>query len=169
MKDEFQYQRVFICLGSNIGDKVQHCKNGIDALIGSGNAILKNQSPFYYSEPTDFKDQDWFINGVIEIETRLEPIELIKTLKSIERQEGRTESTVQFGPRVLDMDIIFFDDWIIRLPGLVIPHPRMHLRRFVLQPLCDINPNVVHPVFKQTVKSMLEQITPDQQRIKLVV
>jgi len=155
----------YICAGSNIGDKLSNCRKGIDALTTSGAAVLKGRSPFYQTEPVDFLDQDWFINVVVKIETDLGPLQLLDTLKSIEIRAGRVRDPIRFGPRILDLDIIFYEDLVLETPQLVIPHPRMHKRCFVLKPICDIDPTIVHPVFKKDVRELLDHLGEDGQRV----
>ncbi|MBL7180756.1 MAG: 2-amino-4-hydroxy-6-hydroxymethyldihydropteridine diphosphokinase [Desulfobacterales bacterium] len=148
----------FIGVGSNLGNKRLNCRNGIDALTKSGTAVLKDQSRFYKTEPVDYEDQDWFVNAVVKIETPLDPFELLKTLKSIELRAGRIRNPIRFGPRILDLDIIFYDDLVIKTSQFEIPHPRMHKRHFVLKPICDIDPTVVHSVFKKDVRHLLDDL-----------
>ena len=155
----------YISAGSNIGDKLLNCKNGITALTESGATAIKAWSNFYKTSPVDFREQDWFVNAVVKIETRLDPIELLKNMNSIQINAGRTCDTVRFGPRILDLDIILYDDIVVDLPGITIPHPRMHKRRFVLKPLCDIDPAVIHPVFKNTFKHLLDSLDDDEQKV----
>lgn len=153
---------VYIAIGSNLGDKLSNCKKGIELLEKSGITILAC-SHFYKTEPVDYTDQDRFINAAVKAETGLAPLQLLKLLKSIEKEAGRVD-TVRFGPRILDMDIIFYDDVITDDSGLIIPHPRMHKRRFVLAPICDIEPELVHPVLKQTMAALLKQSDDDPQQ-----
>jgi 2-amino-4-hydroxy-6-hydroxymethyldihydropteridine diphosphokinase len=148
-----------------MGDKLANCRQGIVALSTSGASILKSQSPFYKTEPVDFLDQDWFINAVVKIETTLDPIQLLNTLKSIERRVGRVQDPVRYGPRILDLDIIFYDNLVLKTPQLVIPHPRMHKRCFVLKPICDIDPTIVHPVLKKDVQHLLDHLEEDGQGV----
>ena len=155
----------YIGAGSNIGNKFLNCQNGIDALIKSGQAVLKDQSRFYKTEPVDYNDQDWFVNCVVKIETTLDPLQLLNKLKSIERDAGRLNDPIKFGPRILDLDIIFFDDLVTNSSGLIIPHPRMHKRRFVLRPVCDIDPKIVHPVLKKDVQYLLDMLNENEQRV----
>ena len=155
----------FISIGSNIGNAVENCQKGLSRLKETRGIQLKKISKFYKTEPVDYKDQAWFINAVVMINTSFEPVELFNILKSIEKQAGRTIDDVRFGPRVLDLDIIFFDDLVMETPQLDIPHPRMHDRRFVLRPLCDITPNLVHPVLKKNMRNLLENLTDKGQRI----
>ena len=155
----------YICVGSNIGDKIKNCKAGIETLTRNGKSRLKAQSEFYQTEPMDYKDQDWFVNVAAKIETSLDPFALLKALKRIERNAGRTTDTIRFGPRILDMDIILYDDLILETPGLVIPHPRMHKRRFVLTPLCDIGSDIVHPVLMKNMKSLHDNLNDTEQGV----
>ena len=149
----------YIAIGSNLGDKLSNCKKGIEALEFCG-VKVSACSRFYKTAPVDYTDQDWFINAVIRIDTNLQPIELLKLLKAIEKQLGRVE-TVRFGPRVLDMDIIFYDDLVFEKDALIIPHPRMHKRGFVLRPICDIEPDFIHPALKQDMKTLLSLVEND--------
>ena len=157
--------RVYISIGSNLGLKLENCRKGIAALTCCGNCRMIDQSLVYQTEPVDYKDQDWFVNYVVKIETTLDPFSLLNTLKSIERGAGRTGDAIRFGPRVLDLDIILYDAMVLDTPNLVIPHPRMHKRRFVLKPFCDIDPDIIHPVFHRTMRSLLEDLDAKDQRI----
>ena len=113
----------------------------------------------------DYLEQNWFINAVLYIGTRLTPLSLLDKTQSIQKRLGRKSDAVRFGPRILDLDIIFYDDMIIDSPRLVIPHPRMHKRRFVLQPICDIDPTIMHPGLGQNVQDLLNQLVTDDQDI----
>lgn len=155
----------FISLGSNIGDKGLYCRRGIAALEEDPYTVITGRSRFYRTEPVDYIDQDWFVNAVVRIETRLDPPALLRLLNAIERRAGRNRTGVRFGPRTLDMDIIFYGDQIVDLPALTLPHPRMHKRRFVLQPLCDIDPTIVHPVFRKNVQYLLDHLDDEGQEI----
>jgi len=115
-------------------------------------------SKFYKTEPVDFLDQAWFVNGALKIETGLDPFELMKNLKKIERSLGQIEKEVRFGPRIIDLDIIFYGNRVIRTETLEIPHPRMDKRCFVLKPLCDIGKGVVHPVTGKSTQQLLNEI-----------
>jgi len=156
----------FICVGSNIGNKLENCKKGVDALIRSDSVTLKAQSPCYKTDPVDYLNQDWFINYVIKIETSLDPFKLLNRLKSIQKDAGRVNDTIRFGPRILDMDIILFDDAVIISENLTIPHPRMHKRRFVLKPVCDIDAEIIHPVFKKNMKYLIDNMDDEEQGIE---
>ncbi len=155
----------YIGAGSNLGNKCLNCRNGIDMLTRSGESVLKGQSKFYKTDPVGYKNQDWFINVVVKIATILEPLQLLRELKSIEGKIGREAVPIRFGPRILDLDIILYDDLVTRSAGLVVPHPRMHKRRFVLKPICDIDPKIVHPVLKKEMQYLLDSLDENEQRI----
>jgi len=155
----------FISVGSNIGDKLLNCRKGIAVLTAEGRSVLKGQSRFYRTEPVDYSDQDWFVNAVVQIETPSEPAVLFMELKSIEKDLGRKKDAIRFGPRILDLDILLYDSLTIETAELIIPHPRMHKRRFVLEPMCDIDPHRVHPVLKKDMQSLRDALGEDEQRI----
>ena len=156
---------VYISVGSNIGNKRDHCRNGIAELCTPRFAVLIDQSPYYRTEPVDYQDQDWFVNAVVKIETAADPFDLIARLKAIETENGRCGHTLRFGPRELDLDILLYDDQIIRTERLTVPHPRMHKRRFVLQPFCDIDPGVIHPVLGKPMTRLLADLDPTEQKV----
>ena len=156
---------VYISVGSNIGDKLLNCQKGISALAESDTSIIIDQSNFYKTEPVDYTDQDWFINAVVKIETVLDPFQLLYELKTIEKNAGRIENQIRYGPRILDLDIIFYDDIIINSSKLIIPHHRMHKRRFILKPICDIDPKLVHPVLKMDMQYLLDNLNDKEQGV----
>ena len=155
----------YISVGSNMGDRLQNCRQGITALTRAGGSRIVAQSRIYMTEPVDYEDQDWFINMAVKLETANDPFELLDTIKSIQRAAGRIQDVIRFGPRVLDLDILFFDDLVIDSGRLVVPHPRMHQRRFVLKPICDIDPTIVHPVLKKDMQSLLNGLGQDEQKV----
>jgi len=155
----------YISAGSNLGDRLHNCRKGIAALTESGNCVILAQSRIYMTEPVDYEDQNWFINMMIKLETELDPFQLLDHIERIQRAAGRLKDPVRYGPRILDLDIILYDDCIIDSERLVVPHPRMHKRRFVLKPICDIDPAAVHPVLKQEMQSLLKRLEPDQQKV----
>jgi len=155
----------YISIGSNIGNRLENCKKGISCLAEPEISIIKNRSAFYLTEPVDYKNQDEFVNIIVKIETRLDPFQLLDELKSIQSNAGRNHNNERFGPRVLDLDIIMYDDFVINTPELIIPHQRMHKRRFVLKPICDIDPNVIHPVLKKDMKYLLDSLDKNKQRV----
>jgi len=145
---------VYLGLGSNIGDKEQQIKNAI-TFIGDCCKVIK-ESPLYLTEPVGLSDQDWFLNGVVEIETDINPKILLSKVKSIERKLGR-KKTVKNGPRCIDIDILFYGDQVVQTKNLVIPHPLIQKRLFVLQPMKDLNPCFIHPVLHKTIKELYDE------------
>jgi len=155
----------YVGVGSNVGKKAHNCLQGIKAIDRIEGCALEIQSPLYETEPLYLEDQGWFVNSVVKIRTDLGPEELFEKLKEIERAAGRPGDGVRFGPRVLDLDILFFDDRILRGGLVEIPHPRLHERRFVLRPLCDVAPELVHPVFGKSVRSLLRELQDGGKRV----
>jgi len=139
-----------------MGDRLANCRRGVTALTHDSRCRLVEQSGIYSTEPVDYVAQNWFVNYVVKIETERDAFSLMDLVASIERRVGRVRNTIRFGPRILDLDIIFYDDLIIDTPELKIPHPRMHERHFVLKPVCDISPEMMHPVLKQSMQSLLD-------------
>ena len=158
----------YIAIGSNLGDKHQNCIRGIDLLAQMPEIEVIDRARFYRTAPVDYTDQDWFVNTAVRIETSLAPADLLTRVKQVEREAGRDKSGIRFGPRVLDLDIIFYEDLVLRTASLEIPHPRMHKRRFVLRPICDIDPTAMHPILKMPVKSLLAAIDDPDQNIELL-
>ena len=156
----------YIGIGSNLGDKLYHCEKAISEILRIDRHQLLAKSSLFKTEPVGYTSQDWFVNGVIKIETDLEPSELLRSLKTIETRLGRT-GTFRWGPRTVDLDILFFDDIQIQTGALKIPHPLIQNRRFVLIPLAEIDPNFFHPVLNKTVHELLNDLQEDQEVEKL--
>jgi 2-amino-4-hydroxy-6-hydroxymethyldihydropteridine diphosphokinase len=155
----------YISVGSNSGERLENCEFGVSRMFASGRSSLLGRSRIYETEPVGFKNQGWFLNFVVKIQTDLEPEELLKALKDIEAQAGRDFGQIRFGPRTLDLDILLYDDRVVHTQDLVIPHPRMHERRFVLRPLCDLNEDMVHPVLKKKASRLLDELAEDEQEV----
>ena len=152
---------VYIGIGSNIGDKLNHCEKAISEILKADRHKLLAKSSLFKTQPVGYASQDWFVNGVIKLETDLEPPELLRTLKTIESQLGRAQ-TFRWGPRTIDLDILFFDDIEIHTEELQIPHPLIQNRQFVLVPLVQIDRNFIHPVLKRTIQELLDNLKEDQ-------
>jgi 2-amino-4-hydroxy-6-hydroxymethyldihydropteridine diphosphokinase len=156
--------RIYLSLGSNIGDRAAHLTGAIAALNSAAVHVLR-QSSIYETEPVDFLAQDWFLNSVLEAETSLSPQQFLSLLREIERTHGRS-TLIPKGPRTLDIDILFYGSEIIRAAELEIPHPRLCNRRFVLIPLAELAPALIHPVLHTTVAELLAA-TPDRSQVRL--
>ncbi len=153
----------YLSIGSNIGDAESNCIKSVETLRTSDYLKVISVSHYYKSEPVDFLDQGYFVNLALKLKSDLSPHDLLQTLKRIQEAMGQGTKEIRFGPRIIDLDIIFYDNLIIGTADLKIPHPRMHLRNFVLKPLCDIASDFKHPVIKLSVKEMLEQLNEENQ------
>jgi len=151
----------YLGIGSNLGDKIEQCRKAISEILAIQGHRLLAQSSFYKTQPMGNPDQDWFINGVIQIETDLDPLELLRKLKEIESKMGRKE-TFRWGPRVIDLDLLLYDDLVMKTDELEIPHPQLTQRQFVLIPLVEIDPDLIHPALKKTMRKLLLEIKEDQ-------
>lgn len=159
------HKTVFLSLGANLGDREQTIESAIEALQNSEVKLLARSS-LYETEPQDVKDQPWFLNLVVKCETRLFPLQLLALALRVERDLGRVRGTVRRGPRKIDIDILLFGKSVIETPQLTVPHPRMLERRFVLEPLVEMAPNLRHPVTKEPFKKYLADVKDQQLRIK---
>ncbi len=151
----------FISIGSNIGDRLANCKEAIERMDSLNLMSVTDISRFYETYPVDYTLQRQFINCAVKIETNYDPLQLLEKLQEIEKRVGTTKKEIRFGPRILDLDIIFFGKSIIDSERLKIPHPAMSKRHFVLRPLCDIEPEFVHPLLKTDMKGLLKQLKKD--------
>ena len=142
---------VYLALGSNLGDRLANLRQAIASLTPQMD--VKSKSAVYETPPWGYEDQPKFLNQVIKAKTYLEPEPLLKHLKRLEVALGRKESFPN-GPRLIDLDILFYDDQVLNTPSLVIPHPRLQERGFVLLPLMDIDPELIHPVSQKSVREM---------------
>jgi len=146
---------VYIALGTNLGDWLENLRGAIRSMPPE--ITVLDESHIYETPPWGYADQPAFLNMVIKAETDLEPEFLLKYLKQLEVELGR-EKNFRWGPRLIDLDILFYDDLVLDSPSLVIPHPRLHERAFVLVPLADIAPESIHPVFKRSVRELLAKM-----------
>jgi 2-amino-4-hydroxy-6-hydroxymethyldihydropteridine diphosphokinase len=146
---------IYLALGSNLGDRAANLQTAIAALPRAVTVLA--QSPVYETPPWGLTDQPLFLNMALKGETSLGPVELLKQLKMLETRLGRLPA-VRWGPRLIDMDILFYADLVLDIQGLVIPHPRLHQRAFVLVPLADLAPDFVHPVFCKPVRELLAEV-----------
>jgi 2-amino-4-hydroxy-6-hydroxymethyldihydropteridine diphosphokinase len=158
-------QTVYLSLGSNVGDRAKNLEDAIAAL-GDAGVEVSGISSIYETEPVDLREQPWFLNCVVEAQTNLPPLELLEALRAIEARMG-SKKLVPKGPRLIDLDILLYGDEAIDTQELQVPHPRMHLRRFVLTPLAEIAPQSRHPVSGLTAAEMLAS-TADKSQVRRV-
>ncbi|MDP3182803.1 MAG: 2-amino-4-hydroxy-6-hydroxymethyldihydropteridine diphosphokinase [Desulfobaccales bacterium] len=150
----------YIGLGANLGEPRRQLEQAL-ALLGAVEEVeVLKVSTFYLNPPLGPPDQPWFINAVAQVRTRLAPEELMRVLRQVEAALGRVRG-VKWGPRVIDLDLLLYNGEVMAGPELVLPHPEMHKRAFVLAPLAEIAPGAWHPVLKKSAKELLEEIDPD--------
>ncbi|MCC9078986.1 dihydropteroate synthase [Litorilinea aerophila] len=163
VQSQTQSHTAYIAMGSNLGPRAAHLHAALQAMASF--AVVEDTSFLYETPPAYVTDQPDFLNAVCRIRTDLAPAELLAALKSVERRLGRTE-TVRFGPRVIDLDILFYDDLCLDEEELTLPHPRLAERDFVLRPLCDLVPDLRHPRLQATVQELLQALPPpDMHRV----
>ena len=149
------HERVYLSLGSNIGDPAGNLNAAIDRLRALGEVVAV--SSFYETEPVEFTAQAWFLNCAVALDTEKNPQQLLAGILDIEEQLGRRRGQKK-GPRIIDLDILLFGNSIVDDPGLTIPHPAMHERRFVLEPLAEIAPDAFHPVLNRTSRELRDAL-----------
>lgn len=151
---------VFIGLGSNLGNRTENCLAAIEHL--SDFTIIKSVSSFYETEPVGNEDQPRFINAVAKVNTLLSPLNLLNSLKTIEGQLGR-EKNERWGPRTIDLDILIYEDFVLDSQELTIPHKELINRRFMMEPLCEIEPWLEHPTLNKTMSTILKELQDDRE------
>ena len=154
---ERKWNKVYIAAGSNLGDKEETLKEAIDKIDKRKDCVVTKVSNFYTTDPVGYEDQDQFVNCVFEINTLQTPSELMDTLLEVEKDFKR-ERIIRWGPRTLELDIIFYNDIISYDEHILIPHPRAHERQFVMKPMCDINPYYVHPIYRKRVMDISSEL-----------
>ena len=147
---------IFLGLGSNVGDKKKNLEKAVSKLKEEISDI--KISKFYETEPWGYRDQDKFLNAAVSGKTFLTSLELLRFVKLIEKKIGRIKR-FKWGPREIDIDILFYDDLIYKDSSVEIPHPNLWERKFVLEPLMDLDPNFIHPIFKKTVRQLYEKLS----------
>src|SRR5277367_2873402 len=156
---------VYLSLGSNIGNRRENLSAAITALAGAG-VRVRRISSFYETEPVDYLDQAWFLNCVVQGETQLPALALLRGLRAIESRLG-SKKLIAKGPRLIDIDVLLYGQATIETPELQVPHPRMTQRRFVLVPLAEIAPGLRHPSWPGTAQELLAK-TPDKSEVRRI-
>lgn len=156
---------VYLSLGSNLGDRTANLEAAITQLQEVGKVV--GRSSFYETEPVDVVQQPWFLNCVVAVETELMPKQFLSRALAIEQKLGRRRTQLK-GPRTIDIDVLLFGASIVDTPSLIIPHPAMHERRFALEPLAEIAPDIRHPVFKKTIRELLNALPPQGAAVRKV-
>lgn len=159
-------KEAFIGLGTNLGNREENLKNAIGKIIIHAGEVISS-SAIYVTEPWGFRSEDYFLNMVIGIKTSLKPVDLLKQLLKIEMEAGRVRGAEKYSSRIIDIDILLYENEIINKPYLKVPHPLIRERRFVLVPLCDIAPEMIHPVLKKTFAELLKDCK-DESRVRRI-
>jgi 2-amino-4-hydroxy-6-hydroxymethyldihydropteridine diphosphokinase len=147
---------VYLSLGSNVGNREEMLQQAV-RLLASADFRITRMSSVYETEPQDVRSQPWFLNMVLEAETTLFPRQLLRRIQKVEQQLGRKRLAPK-GPRTIDIDILLFKNAVIDTAGLTVPHPRMAERRFVLEPMTELAPDLRHPVLRRTMRELLGEI-----------
>lgn len=161
---ERAWHKAYVAFGSNMGDKKAHIESGLRVLEKEAAIRLGKISDMIITEPYGGVEQDDFLNGCLELETLLTPMELLRVLQKAEKKEQR-ERLIHWGPRTLDMDLLFYDDEILEGPELIVPHPEIQKRTFVLEPLAQIAPYKVHPLLGKRVNELLLELKARNQEV----
>ncbi len=155
---------VYIGIGSNLGNKVENCRKAINLIEKMPSLTLKEQSPLFRTEPVGVSGQDWYVNCVISLWSEIPAHQILKQLLSIETAMGR-ERRRKWDPRPIDLDILLFGNRIIHDQDLQVPHPLMHLRKFVLVPMVQLAPDMMHPIINKTMRELLKNLPEEEQSV----
>lgn len=158
--------KTYLCLGSNSGRRLFNIHRGICEILSHPVITFIDISPFYFTEPVDYEKQNWFVNVILKVYTTLSPSDLLIYSKDIESFIGRV-TTVPKGPRVIDIDILFYNNETIQSENLTIPHPELHKRNFVLRAMIGMGENIYHPVLKQNINQIYQELHSNKIAFKI--
>lgn len=157
----------YIGIGSNLGDARANCLHASRRLAEADSRLKIRLSSLYLTEPQELKTQAWYVNAAAEVKSPLSAQDLFCLLHHIEDEMGR-ERAARYGPRIIDLDLLFYDKMVLDTGELIIPHPKLHERRFVLVPLCELSPDFEHPVLKKRVRDLLREVPENGQRVRRI-
>ena len=160
--------RAYIGIGSNLGDRIKNCQETIGAILDIAGVTAIHASSLYETAPVPPASGSWFVNGVVSVETNIKPGALLLELLRIERSMGRAAERARGEDRSIDLDMLLVGSHIVEQPDFILPHPRLHQRRFVLVPLCELDPDLRHPVFGVTMRQLLDRLD-DPSLVRLLV
>ncbi len=160
----FAVVTAYIGIGSNVGDPLNNCLKAIDLMNHIDGCRVADRSDFFRTEPVGSISQEWYVNGVVRIETTLRPRDLLRSLLAIESQMGRVRRQ-KWEPRIIDLDILLYGNEVVEEDDLRIPHPLMHQRRFVLMPMVQLDPGLIHPVTGRTMAELMDDLNVDGQTV----
>jgi 2-amino-4-hydroxy-6-hydroxymethyldihydropteridine diphosphokinase len=163
VKPPYVKKTVYLSLGSNIGDRAANLKQATERLQDVGTVVAA--SSLYETDPVEVEQQPMFLNCALAMETELTPWQFLSQILALEQSMGRRRTQLK-GPRTIDIDIVFFGDAVIDTSDLTVPHPAMHQRRFVLEPMAEIAPDAIHPVFKSYVRELLSALPQDAGKVR---
>lgn len=161
-------ERAYIGIGSNLGDRVHHCQQATEAISRVPGVADVRVSSLYEAAPVPPASGGWFVNGVISVETTLSPEALLQELLRIEWAMGRAASRARGEDRSIDLDLLLVGSQVVERPDFILPHPRLHQRRFVLVPLCELAPDLRHPLLGVAMRELLERLD-DPSPVRLLV
>ena len=156
----------YIGIGSNLGNALKNCQHAVESLSLTAGVEITRVSPFYKTEPVGIENQNMFINAVVEIRTVLSARNLFRALQSIEKDMGR-DREVKGGPRIIDLDLLFYGQEVIQDADLIVPHPEIQRRRFVLEPICEIASYLIHPDFGVSMRGLKDRLS-DNKMVEMI-
>lgn len=156
---------VYLGAGSNLGDRLGNLQTALACLRENPALSGLEVSRIYETAPVGYPDQGDFLNCVARVHTDLSPYDVLEICRDIEKRMERVRA-IRFGPRNIDVDVLFYDACIINTPNLQIPHPRLHTRKFVLKPMCDLQPDFVHPLLQKSMAQLLAALGDDRQAVE---